>query len=256
METQRTISRFRFEFAVLAGTVILSVGEGAFAVLIERRMGLGRGTLGRVVSGLAFLNLVLVRQAVDRLLKAVGLSRSGRMTEGRRPASAVSEFVPGEAIEVRCRSTLSNGLALTCLAMAAVVFLLSEVVIPKAHQTGREALPALYGMFLGLGALCYLLRYIKVIRIDADGVTAHRNGYSILPTKIPWDQVASCDLVAIRDTFGKIVVTYPVMKDVAGKDLFSGLMQGFAAASSEDQQRVLHSLKQRFPKLDIDPWEL
>ena len=256
METQRTISRFRFELTVLAGVVALSAAEGVLAVILEESMGLGKRPLSSHVPALFVLNFLLVRLLVDRILKAMGLSRSGRMVEGRRPATTVSEWVPDEVIEVRCRSTLANELALAGIGMAAMLFLLCEVVIFRNAQTGREALPALYGLFLGLGALFSLLRCIKILRIDAEGVTAHRTGYSVLLTKIPWASIAACDLVAVRDTCGKVVVSYPVMKDNAGKDLFPGLMQGLAMASTQDQERVLLALKQRFPKLDVDPWEL
>jgi hypothetical protein len=64
------------------------------------------------------------------------------------------------------------------------------------------------------------------------------------------------DLVVVRDACGNVAASYPVLKDTYGRELCQGLAHGFLTASPEDQQRVLQILKRRFPKLDVDPWEL
>jgi hypothetical protein len=146
--------------------------------------------------------------------------------------------------------------SLICLGFGALIFLIAEVLIPRRAQTGREALPMLYGVFLGFAALAYLIGHIKIILIDDQGVTACPGSYTIRRATIPWSQIACCELVVHRDTFGKIAVAYPRFRGHDGKDLFPGLGWALSMASPQDQQKVLQSLKRRFPKLDSDPWEL
>ena len=257
MESERTVSRFTFEATAFLAVVTATVIEGILIAIVSRQLGLSKEPSGEVVSGLIMVNILISRAVVDRAYKALGLSRSGRMVEARRPAAMAPGYTPAEdAIEIQYPRLLFNVVPLTFLGFAGVTFLLTEVIIPRQDQERREFLPLLYGVLLGLAALTYFMRYIVIIRIDARGVTAARTPYSIRPTTIPWSRIASCDLVVIRDTFGKITVAYPVMKDVEGRDLFRGLSGGLAMASADDQQKVLRYLKGRFPKLDVDPWEL
>jgi hypothetical protein len=233
MPSERTVSRFAFESVVFATIIALSIVEMILVLWVSRRLGFEKGSSRDLVTGLCVPNIILGRVLVDRALKALGLSRSGRMVEGRRPSITTPESASVEdVIEVRCRRSLWMGMMLMLLGIAAFIFLLTEVLIPKNAQEGREYLPLLYGMCLGLAALMYVLKYIKIIRIDSQGVMSYRTPYSIRPTTIPWSRIASCDLIAVRDTFGKIVVNYPVMKGADGKELFRGLAQGLAMASA------------------------
>ncbi len=257
MQPERTVSRFTFRLTVLLAVFLIIVFEIIVLTIISRRLGSGKDSpIGGYVGGLVMLNIFLAYAGVDRAFKAFGLSRSGRMVEGRRPAAMASESTSVEdVVDIQCSRSVSNALVLMCLVPFALIFLAVEVLAPK-HGTGREVLPLLYAIFLGSAAYMYLMRYITIIRIDAQGVTAHRKPYSIRRTTIPWSRIASCDLVVTRNTFGEIALAYPVMKGVDGKDLFVGLAQAMAMAIPEDQLKVLRSLKGRFPKLDLDPWEL
>ena len=139
--------------------------------------------------------------------------------------------------------------------MFGVIFVFAELIIPRQAQTGRECLSWLYALFLGFAALSYVLRYFGIPPDRSTGGDACR-GLSLWPTTVSWTEISSCDLVVVRDTFGEIAFAYPVMKDSQGKDLFPGLAANLGWASREDQLRVLQILKRRFPKLDLDPWEL
>jgi hypothetical protein len=252
VQQERTVSRFTFELLTLA-TMFAMVAVASVVVIITfPRLGLDWGPISWVHVVIGLLGFFGARLLVDRGLKAVGLSRSGRLVEARRPAEPNSGYDPvEEVIEIRYPRSQTNGWVLVCLIFVAMMFVLFEVIIPKRDQRGREHLPLLYGMFLGFAAIGYLMRYVKIIRIDPLGVTAYRTKYLIRPTMIPWSQIASCDLVVVRDTFGKVAVTYPVLRDAAGKKLFVGLAAAFAM-TPEDQQVVLCALKQRFPKVDLD----
>ena len=114
----------------------------------------------------------------------------------------------------------------------------------------------LYSLIVVFGVLSYWLRYMTIIRIDETGVSAPRTGCSFWPTTVPWSQIASCELVVVRDTWDKVVVTYPVLKNASGEVLFAGLRANFLHANPGDQQKVLQALEMRFPKLEVDPWAL
>ena len=57
-------------------------------------------------------------------------------------------------------------------------------------------------------------------------VTAARKRFSIFPAMIPWSQIASCDLLVLRDTVGATAIACPVINDADRKDLFCGLVMG------------------------------
>ncbi len=258
MQPERTVSRFTFRSTVLLAVFAITIFELILLEIISRLLGFRKDALvGGYVGGLGLMNIMLAYAGADRAFKAFGLSRSGRMVEGRRPAAMAPESTADEdVVEIRCSRSLSNALALMCLVPFAPMVLFVEVLLPRNAVEGREYFLLLYAMFLGFAALGYLVRFITVIRIDAQGVTTYRKSYSIRRTTIPWSRIASCDLVVIRNTFGEIAVAYPIIKNVDGEDLFVGLAQGMAMAIPEDQLKVLRSLKRRFPKLDMDPWEL
>jgi hypothetical protein len=192
---------------------------------------------------------------VDRGLKMFGLSRSSRTVERRRRTKLVSDCTStDDVVEIRRLRSLSNVLAGMCLVVVALTFLTAEVFVPRQGQTGCEVLPKLYLLLLIMGALAYLLRYILALRLDGAGVTER----SLVSFRefIPWNRIASCDLVVHRSTFGELAVACPRIKDGNGKDLMPTLGTALATASRSEQQKVLSCFRRRFPKLDLDPWEL
>jgi hypothetical protein len=201
--------------------------------------------------------IVLAAQMLtDRTFKALGWSRSARMTENRRPSRIPPENCPDDdVIAIRPYIFLSNAAALVFLGLATLIFLLAEVLVPSSAQSHREALPQLYGMLLGIAGLAYLLRYAFVVRIDASGIAIRGMPLSRTRKKISWSEIASCDLIVVRDTLGAETMR-PMLKDAADNELLGSAMQSLAVARREEQQRVFRYIKCRFPKLVVDPWEL
>jgi hypothetical protein len=256
MKPAKTVSRFTFHVLVMSTAAAMTIPVGVLIAIISLQLGLTSDAFVPFFGVVFVFFLFVSHVVVDRALKAVGLSQSGQMVEARRPAEVSHWNTPVEdVVEIRCARSISNGLALTYLGFAALVFVLFEVIIPRVHQEGRELLTVLYGLLLCAAALAYRMRYTKIIVIDSRGVTAARIQYSFWRTTIPWSQIASCELVVIRDVIGQVATAHPVLKDADGKDLFRGLGASLTMALPGDQQRVLRALKGRFPTLDRDPWE-
>ncbi len=255
MKPVRTVSRFTylFTFFVLMVAVILS--EALFTEVVAKGLGFEGVHFGQLIGGFGVINVILVPVLTDRFFKALGLSRSGRMVEGRRAAIVETNAPEEDVVVIRMSRSLSNWLMFGPLGLLVVLVLFMEVIIPVRDQTGHEARVWLYPMLISFAALGYALRLIPVIRIDQSGVTSGRGRLGLMQT-VPWSEIESCVLVAMRDTFGNVSIAYPVIKDGEGKDLFPTLLASFMYVSREDQQRVLQILKKRFPKLDLDPWEL
>lgn len=272
MKSEPKISRFTFGLLVFVTFLFLSTAETIVVTVILSLPGVDREVqsfvaglvdknpvfareisdrvMGQsIVAGFGVFTLVFARAIVDRVMRMMGLSLSGRIVERRRAMFPILERASAEdVIEIRFARSGSNVLTAIFLGFVLLIVIVTEVIIPKHRQTGREWLPALYALLLGAAAITYRLRYVNVIRIDTEGVTTR-------DTTIPWNRIASCDFIAERDTLGKIVLEYPVMKDLDGNHLFDPLGQSFGLAAPADQQRVLRSLKCRFPKLDGDSWE-
>jgi hypothetical protein len=241
--------------AVFALMAVLAFSEIGVAESIGHWLGFGWVSGGGVVGGCALPNIIVAHALADRLFKAFGASRSGRMLEGRRPAALPAASPPAEdVVEIRLSRALSNSLLIGWLGMGALVFVLAEVIIPRHDQTGRDGLPWLYGLILGMAALSYLLRHFHILRADDQGIAAAA-GLPIWTTRIPWRRIASCDLVVCRNTLGEVSAAYPVMKDAEGKELLRGLALHLGWAAPADQQRLLRVFKKRFPKLELNPWE-
>ena len=184
----------------------------------------------------------------------IRMLRSGQMAEAEDPTRPdAGSSLPDEVIEVRYWR-LSNKVVLICIASVVLILLMAEVIVPKNEQVGRESLPLLCGFCLLFAALGYLFRYMTIIRIDADGVTAERRSHAIRPTTVPWSEIMSCDFMVLRTPRGKVSKVTPVLKDSAGNVLFPSLAN-LNTAERTDQRRVFLALKSRFRKLDADPWD-
>lgn len=252
----RTISRGTFHVATFGVLVLLMIVEGLILHEVCRAFGFNLRNSGGILGGLAFPNWILACFLVDRVCKALGLSRSGQVMEGRRPGLVLPAASGEESLEIRCAKSFGKGMALVCLGFVAIVFLVAEVIVPRKDQTGRVWLVACYAFCLGLAALTWWIGKQLIIRVDRGGVTSYVSRHAALLTTIPWSRIAARDLVIHRDTWGEIALARPVFKDSEGRDLFPGLLMCLPFASKEDQMRLLGHLKQRFPKLDHDPLEL
>jgi hypothetical protein len=239
---------------IIYGVLYLSLAAGAIFTEVRLREWLGVGRVNpRTGTGFfVFLTVLLCRVVADRIFTASGLSRAGRIVEGRRPAPHPPGPAPADdTVCLTARGACWVRIAAVSVLIAVLVFALAEVVIPKSEQIGREALPLLYGMFLGFAALACAMRFLLQTVVRADG-----RGVTVAGRTVPWGDIADCDVVVDRDLFGDIRVTYPVLRNAAGRDLFPGLSFTMSQAPRRDQQWLIEVLKRRFPKLDRDPWDL
>ena len=112
------MARFAFGLTVIALMVVLVFGEFRVAEAVGDWLGYEWGPGGSLVGGCALPNIMLAHVLADRLFKALGLSRSGRMVEGRRPAvdPAASPTVE-DVVEIRLGRAISNTLTVGALAI-------------------------------------------------------------------------------------------------------------------------------------------
>lgn len=83
---ERTVSRFTFGLAVFARIVVATAVEIALARTFTRWLGWQSTAVPGIIRELGWPNVVFARLEAERLFKACGLSCSGFMVEGRRPA--------------------------------------------------------------------------------------------------------------------------------------------------------------------------
>jgi hypothetical protein len=135
------------------------------------------------------------------------------------------------------------------VACVVAIVVLSEVIQPKDRQIGREYLLLVYAEFLTFAALGYLIRYVRIIRIDARGVTAHRRtGYGLRSALVPWEEIDSVDVVEVNAAFGPGRCVIPVLKDLSGDVLFKGLTN-LRSVSADERAKVIRALEARFGHL-------
>jgi hypothetical protein len=161
------------------------------------------------------------------------------------PISERGSTPSDEVIDVRYPCWISNILVVVCLSFLAIIFVYLEVILPKNQQVGREPLPWFYGSCILFAAMFCLLRKMTIIRIDAQGVAAHRRPYSLTAAMVPWDEISSCDFVKVCVPGPMAPSVVPVLRDPAGRALFANL-GNLRSASPADQRRVLQALESRF----------
>ncbi len=256
MKDTRVVSRFSF-FVMTTFVMIVLTVLAMFAVhRVARGLGFDGANLGGAGGGFAMVNLMVARVFVDRLLKRLGMSRSGVVIEGWRPSPVEGAPAPDDEVTLR----YSPGLFLTCalffFAMLALTLFLARNGQANGAAGGRGFIPWGIALFGGMGVLSLTFPLLVVLHVDPHGVTGRRTSFSVRCNLIPWDDVASCEIVTERDTFGNVAIAYPKFLDGSGKEYFPKLWQGLMYVPKADRDRLLRFLKHRFPKLDIDPWEL
>jgi len=252
MKSDRTVSRFTFELVSSSGVLLLMFIELLVGWRVTRAFHLDPDVGRGFVAGAMLPNMILARLMADRFFRSMGLSRSGRMVEARLPAPVATARTPeDENLVIRVSRSASNGFALLGLGLAGFGLLVG------LFSTQSARWDVVFIVCFGLcGAFFFFMRYYEIIRLDHLGVSSYRTQYSVWKTAIPWTQIASCELTVVRDTFGEIATAYPVLRDLDGREVFRGLVNGLAMTTPEDRQKLFGILKGRFPKLDVDPWEL
>lgn len=253
MKEPKTISKLTFEVMVFGLMLVLQICEMTLAVFVVRVLGLGHKIIGGLVCGLSALNLIFATHLLDRFLKSRGLSRSGRIVEGRLPSPIERPSADEESVSIRYSRRFSNTLALSHSA-----FFLLIVLFWRFGATGQKdewfAIPGLV-MFGSFAVLSFLMQFFDIVKVGPSGITGYRSKFSLRPSFTPWDEVAHCEIITLRNTFGEVSLVYPKMADVSGRVLFPSLPQALIYISKTDRDRLLRFLKRRFPKIEYDPWE-
>jgi hypothetical protein len=247
------ISRAAFRCLVFVTFFLLTVTEAVAAKAVGWAFGFR--VEGGWIGGLAFLNLILARVAVDCILKRFGLSRSGKTLEvrARTVAFAEGEVDDDEVVDVRCPPSFLTGLSVACL-MCCLLIALILVAVPHDRMEGvgwAYALIAFFGLMAGY--CLYAGRWGEPQAwADASGVTGYPVGFNARRRSVPWSAVATCEIETYYDTFGKPVLVRPTLK---GRDGEALLTLNLMYTKMEDQERLVKYIKARLPKPKEDFWE-
>jgi hypothetical protein len=249
----RAISKAAFRCLVFVTMVLLAVTEAVAASAVG--WALGFRIEGGWIGGLAFLNLVLSRVAVDGILKRFGLSRSGKTLEvrGRTVAFPEGEVADDEVVQVRCPPSFLTGLSVACL-MCCLLIALILVAVPHGRMEGvgwAYALIAFFGLVAGY-CLYAGRRGRPQAWADASGITGYPVGFHARRRSVPWSAVATCEIETYHDTFGKPVIVRPTFKGCDGEAL---LTLNLLSTTMEDQERLVKYINAKVPKPKEDFWE-
>jgi hypothetical protein len=252
----RAVTKVGFYGGVIVAAGVLTILESLPAAEAARRLGF-RDDHDFLFHGLFLMNYGLCYAAADWLLKWLGLSRSGRVVEGRARGPAPLDEGNGEAevVEVFWLDSPGKGIAWAILAimgLPALGVLVARLVLLPRDRNGVL-------MALGLAALNGLLalnfwlmgRRLRV-RVDALGIAGYPMKGPSRRQFIPWEDVATCEIVTTHDPMGEPVLICPVLKDAKGAQL---LELNLKAIPMPDQERLVQYIRLKLPKAVIDPWE-
>ncbi len=246
----KVISKPAFETLVFLTFILLTILVTVGAVKLSRALGhqLNVGLIG----GLGLPNMILSRIALDRVLKRFGLSRSGKTMErrGRTVAIPEGDVDDDEVVEVRFPKSFVRFLFLGCL--AGCVLLAAGPRLVSQPDVWLAALCYPMSAFFGLGFLGFLFDRKPQAWADRDGITGYTAGNQFRRRFVAWSEIASCEIETFYDTFGKPVLTRPILKGWNGEPLMSLYL---LYTSMEDQERLVKYIKARLPKPKDDFWE-
>jgi hypothetical protein len=246
----RTISKWAFECLVLATIVLLAFTE-TFAALVVGRA-LRFRIEGGYVGGLAILNVVLARLAVDGILKRFGLSRSGKTLEVRGRTVIGYEGCVGddEVVEVSLSRSFARfvvwGCPVACVFLAAVGTLLLD---------SDPWIAGLSYLLSGFFVLCAIINWgdrKPQAWADRDGITGYPSGYHPYRRFVPWSAVATCEIETFYNTHGEPVLVRPILKGWNGDCLMAMYL---LYTKMEDQERLVKYIKAKLPKSKLDLWD-
>jgi hypothetical protein len=249
----KTVSKATFGCLSWAIFFVILLIEIALSVTVSRVVGVRYE--GGWIGGLGLLNLILSRVVADRILKLMGLSRSGKTVEvrGRTVAFPEGEVADDEVVEVRCPSSFITGL----FWMSLLMFLLLAVLITLSPPSGTVMVGLGYLLiaFFGLGAgYCFYERTWGNPQAwaDSSGITGYPVGFYFRRRFVPWSRVATCEIETFYDTFGKPVIIRPILK---GFDNEALMTLNLLFTKLEEQERLIKYIKAKLPKPKYDDWE-
>jgi len=259
MKEPRTVSKATFECLGFVILTMLMLVELVLLLLFSRvlRMNLPSaaswgGAAGWVCT-VVFPNILFSRVATDRLLKVLGLSRSGitREIQGRSVALPEGQVEDDEAVAVYAsRSTCQVMMVLSLVNL--LIFSLSVKFLGRG-----ELVPIGYYWAYFLIALSafgvvffWVLPCIPLAQADAEGIPGE--GFSAFAKFIPWSEVATCEIETVFNTFGNPVFVQPTLKDKHGEKL---LRFDLWFARIEERDRLVNYIKAKLPKPELDSWD-
>lgn len=250
MEQDRTVSKETFESVVIGLILTFTMAEMILGLTFE--LALHRPFNGGMFGFLFGLNIVLARIAADRIFRRLGMSRSGKTLEirARTVAFPEGEVADDDVVEVHCPRSLVRGLlvlcAVICLAMTFILVFMRPP--PKGAIIGW----LLLGTFGAFGLNAWWDGKTPQVRADAGGILGYPWGMSFRRKFVPWSDVATCEIETHYDTFGSLVITRPILKDSAGRELIS---LSLLNTEPQDQQRLVKYIRAKLPKTKEDFWE-
>ncbi len=249
----RVVSKAAFNGLLFALVVPITIAESVIAIAICHALGQHSRDIGGIVAGMGFPNLILARVAVDRILRALGRSRSGRTVERRGRTTALPEGTvdDDEVAEIRYPKGFVR-----FLFWGSLGFCVFFGVGPSLFYEGSWMTWSCYcfSALFGLSVLNVWWDRKPQAWADREGVIGYPIGFrgGLSRRFVPWSDVATCEIETYFDTFGQQVLIRPILKGWRGETL---MMLQLLWTSIEDQQRLVKYIKARLPKPKDDLWE-
>lgn len=203
------------------------------------------------------LNTFPARFIVDVLLKRQGRSLSGKIVEVLGWTTNTDEReIGGEVFEVKLQADSVRygrwAQFIFCLSIAALLNLVEGI-------TGSIVwFWVAWAGILGIAVLHenYLAKEgdQTLASVDPSGISAYAGGRRNKIRRVPWSEVATCEVETFRNTIGQTKMVRPVLKRENGETIMAVNLE---YVSIEDQQRLVRYLKARLPKVKdrYDPWK-
>lgn len=251
----RTVSKRAFCWYRLACTLILAVAGTLVFVAVSRWFG-GRlapywGAFLTAPSSMASCTLV------DRFLRRRGRSLSGKTVEVLGRADDRNEGgMDDEVVELRLSAVSLRGVGWTSVFLALLIGLCLAVIHSMLDGFVISMVCLMIAFFFfGLGGP-YLLHQARngdplVVRTDASGISGYPVGLICSLRFVPWSEVATCEIETFRNTFGQTRLIRPILKRYNGEII---MKVNLVSVPLKDSQRLVQSIKARFPRVKCDSW--
>jgi hypothetical protein len=253
----KSISKRAFLSLVFATLTLIAITEAIAVGLIVHGLGIPdrRNLGGGLVGGLAMLNTAIAYSLVDRALKRLGMSRSGKTFESREKlfSTIEDETIDIDRVEARIPSSSFVLLYRMCGLML-LIFSSFFVFVPRFDLV----ITILgYSLIALLGLLTIFFFYESrcgkpQVWSDTSGVAGFPSGFHLKQRFIPWTNVKSCEMETLYNTFGEPVVLLPVLKGFNGETL---IKLDLRFLKLDDQERLVKAIMSRLPKSALDPWD-
>jgi hypothetical protein len=242
-----TVSKQAFYIVVFVMTAILTIAE----LWIWRIVSVAQPPVPYFISvyGLSMVNALFSAFAADGYFKRIGLSRSGNSVELRDRMLANPEgLVPDDAVVEFCLDRSSVRRNLIACGIACVLAMVLNHYLPD-ESAWRLLASSILILSLGC-ALQQLLAWDGcLVRADRQGIFGYASRSAFRRTLLPWSEIAVCEIVTHRDTFGTPLHIVPVFKDEFGRTL---MRVNLWSVPIEYQQRLVSCIRAKLPKARID----